>query len=137
MVSPSFRVKIQLKEEITMISTYNEKEIAKRMHFTTLTPVGKYGFKGKYNVYSMDTNGKLVVVFGDQERLLNHINKNLNNPFLIRFLHKTNGKYSYSVQTDEDSWLDVITVASAHAVSISSRKKCDITVTDKGGIIIE
>lgn len=120
-----------------MISTYNEKQIAKKMHFTTLTPVGKYGFKGKYNVYKMDTNEKLVVVFGDQERLLSHINKNLNNPFLIRFLHKTDGKYSYSVQTDEDTWMDVITVASAHAINASCRKKCNITITERGGIILE
>ena len=120
-----------------MISAYKEKEVSRKMHLTTLTPVGRYGYKGKYNLYIMDTTDKVLVVFGDQESLLNHINENLNHPFVLRFLHKTNNKYRYSVQVAEDKWLDVITIASAQAISVPTRKKCNISISERGGITIE
>lgn len=120
-----------------MVSAYKEKEISKKMHLTTLTPMGRYGYKGRYNLYIMDTTDKVLVVFGDQESLLTHINENLNNPFVIRFLHRTNNKYGYSVQVSEEKWLDVITIASAQAIPVPARKKCSINVSDKGCITIE
>lgn len=120
-----------------ILATYRQKDISKRMHLTTLTPLGKHGYKGAYNLYAMDSTEKILVIFGNQPELLEHVNANLNNPFLIRLLHKTNNKYSYTVQIDEERSITAITIAGAQAIPIGGKRKCRISLTDKGGVVLE
>lgn len=119
-----------------MKATYKEKEIAKDSYISTLTYLGKFGYKGKYHLYNMDTIDKVIVIFDDQKNLLEYVNENINSPFVLRFLHKTNIKYSYSVSISEDRSINAITLAYAYAICPQTRKKCVIEVKESGNIVI-
>ncbi|WCS68481.1 hypothetical protein Goe16_00630 [Bacillus phage vB_BsuM-Goe16] len=76
---------------------YNKEVIDSKVYLTTLEFVEK---QGKYNIFRTN-DGKLVVTFDDQKKLLSTIHDNAGSVFAISFLTPDCTFKEYSIKDEE------------------------------------
>jgi len=92
-------------------ATYSDSAVQDKAIITTLEKRGTFG---RYNVYLTNV-GENVVVFSNQENLLEYIDNNVNSVFAIKLVEEEDVKYSYSIYLGDEP-VTVYTIARARVL---------------------
>lgn len=115
---------------------YSERVIDDKVLLGTLEPVCESKFNAIYQVAGENPH-QYVVVWKDQHQLTDLIRDNIGSVFGMKFLKKSNSKYSYDVKTPHGTVMAVTLAEASVLVDGTEDDQRSLYVTSMGNVIIE